>query len=91
MIMFCLDCGKEIPEGSKFCPGCGKAVGAVPNVPNTASYSDPAKILKQGEFRKIEKVMDGMSKKNDGTLTLFCNRVEWRGKVNDDIKIDDIA
>jgi len=89
--MFCSDCGKEIPEGSKFCSGCGKAVGAASNVQTTASHSDPAKILKQGEFRRIEKILDGMSKKNDGKLTLFCDRLEWRGRVNDDIKIDDIA
>jgi uncharacterized membrane protein len=35
--MFCPDCGKEIPAGSKFCPACGKAAGTVPNAPNTAS------------------------------------------------------
>jgi uncharacterized membrane protein len=40
--MFCSDCGKEIPAGSKFCPECGKAFGAVPNAPNTAS--DPAEL-----------------------------------------------
>jgi hypothetical protein len=32
-----------------------------------------------------------MSKKNDGKLTLFCDRVEWRGRVNEDIKFDDIV
>jgi hypothetical protein len=89
--MFCSGCGKEIPEGSKFCPGCGKATDGTPNVSNTTASSDPTKILKKGEFRRIEKTMDGMSKKNDGTLTLFCNRIEWRGIVNDDIKSDAIA
>jgi hypothetical protein len=83
--MFCSGCGKEMSEGSEFCSGCGKAVGGV------TKNSDPTKILKQSEFRRFEKFMDAMSKKNDGKLTLFCDRVEWRGKVNDDIKADDIA
>lgn len=86
---FCSNCGKEILEGSKFCPGCGQAVGGAPNATNTAS--DPAKILKQSEFRRIEKFTDTMSKKNDGKLTLFCDRVEWSGKINDVIKIDDMV
>lgn len=25
--MFCPTCGRELPEGSRFCPGCGEAVG----------------------------------------------------------------
>lgn len=25
--MFCLKCGKEVDEGTKFCPGCGEALG----------------------------------------------------------------
>jgi len=29
--MFCPDCGKEVPAGSKFCPDCGKSFGDVPN------------------------------------------------------------
>jgi hypothetical protein len=87
--MFCSGCGKEIPEGSKFCPGCGKAMDGTPNVTNVAS--DPTKILKEGEFRRFEKTMDAMSKKNDGKLTLFCDRIEWRGRVNEDVKIDDIV
>ena len=37
--MFCLNCGKEIPAESKFCPGCGKTVDPVPNASNTASGS----------------------------------------------------
>ena len=28
--MNCTKCGKEIPEGGKFCPGCGAATAAAP-------------------------------------------------------------
>ena len=87
--MFCSGCGKEIPEGSKFCPGCGKATDGVPNVTNVVS--DSTKILKEGEFRRVEKAMEALSRKNDGKLTLFCDRVEWRGRVSEDIKITDIV
>jgi uncharacterized membrane protein len=40
--MFCSNCGKEIPAGSKFCPGCGKTADAAANVSKTASASGPA-------------------------------------------------
>jgi len=43
--MFCSGCGKEIPEGSKFCPECGKATNGTPNVTNTVSDSDSTKTL----------------------------------------------
>ena len=28
--MYCPNCGKQIPEGSKFCPECGMTLGAEP-------------------------------------------------------------
>ena len=28
--MFCQKCGKEVNEGTKFCPGCGAAIEAAP-------------------------------------------------------------
>jgi hypothetical protein len=87
--MFCSGCGKEIAEGSKFCHGCGKATDGTSNVANAAS--DPTKILKEAELRRFEKTLDAMSKKNDGKLTLFCDRIEWRGRINEDIKINDIV
>lgn len=31
--MFCANCGKELPEGSAFCPGCGRAVATGAPVP----------------------------------------------------------
>jgi len=52
---------------------------------STAASADTNKVLKEGEFRRIEKTMDVFSKKNDGTLTLYNNRLEWKGK-NDFIK-----
>jgi len=31
--MFCPNCGKEIPDGSKFCPYCGAKIGIVEGIP----------------------------------------------------------
>lgn len=37
---FCTTCGKEIPEGSTFCPSCGAAVGAPNPVPRSPAATD---------------------------------------------------
>lgn len=26
---FCMNCGQQLPEGAKFCSGCGTAMGEV--------------------------------------------------------------
>ena len=33
--MFCTNCGKEIPNGSEFCPNCGAKIGGAPVQPGT--------------------------------------------------------
>ena len=39
--MFCTNCGKEIQDGSAFCPECGATQqGATPSVTNAGSYSN---------------------------------------------------
>lgn len=83
---FCSGCGNEVPENGKFCAGCGKPVDGTSNATNASS--DPAKILKEGDFRRMEKLF---SKVDDSKLTLFCDRLEWNGLVNEIIKLDDIT
>ena len=39
-IMFCPNCGKQIPDNSAFCPECGKVMGAAP-APEPAPESAP--------------------------------------------------
>lgn len=40
--MFCKNCGKQIPDGSKYCPSCGADQGyQATYVPKTTSYQDP--------------------------------------------------
>ncbi len=87
--MFCSNCGREISEDRNFCPGCGKAVEAKSN--GSMETSDPTKILMEGDFRRFETMFESASKKNDGRLTLFCDRIEWRGRINEDIRIAGIV
>ena len=28
--MYCINCGKELPDDAKFCPGCGNKIGSKP-------------------------------------------------------------
>jgi uncharacterized protein (TIGR00266 family) len=37
--MFCPQCGKEMPNGSKFCNGCGKLLGEGAAAPTSLSYA----------------------------------------------------
>lgn len=40
--MYCTNCGKEIPEGAKFCSGCGAPlVGATPAAQPTPAPQEP--------------------------------------------------
>lgn len=41
--MFCPTCGRELPKGSRFCPGCGEALrdvasGPVPPAPRRSRW-----------------------------------------------------
>ena len=38
--MFCSNCGKELPEGSKFCPSCGAPTDASSNKPDIGQTID---------------------------------------------------
>jgi uncharacterized membrane protein len=45
--MFCPECGKEIPSGSKFCPLCGKSTGVAPNA--ASGPADPQSDAEQNK------------------------------------------
>lgn len=44
-MVFCINCGQELTEGSKFCAGCGKAV-------SDNSSTSQRKIIYEGEIYK---------------------------------------
>ena len=51
--MFCSSCGKEILEGSKFCPSCGKATNGAQDATN--AVSDPAKISRKENLDALKR------------------------------------
>jgi len=85
--MFCVKCGTQLPDGSMFCSQCGTKLE---NNSASTPYSDTNKVLKEGKFKNYKKYTDMLSKKNDGILTLFCDRLEWKGREDATIKINDI-
>jgi hypothetical protein len=73
--MFCSKCGTNLGGGSN---------SSIPSVDND-------KVLKDGEFRHFVKSLDALSKKNDGSLTLYNNRLSWKGGKGDfEIPVNDI-
>ena len=52
--MFCSECGTQIPEGSVFCPGCGKRLTAARQSAQPAQAQEPAtQPKKQNKKRNI--------------------------------------
>lgn len=53
--MFCGNCGKELPDGSRFCSGCGQQLKiAAPNLNQQAAAYEPAKSpVKKLQYKHI--------------------------------------
>lgn len=49
--MYCCNCGKEIPEGSSFCPGCGASVQELER--NTSSEVEVKNKINTAIFRQL--------------------------------------
>lgn len=59
--MYCINCGKELPDDAKFCPGCGNKIGSKPKadvkmpdfkmpdvkIPDFSNYIKAVKIPKK--------------------------------------------
>jgi len=71
--MFCNNCGKELKEGTKFCPGCGSPVGAAPAVeevksaPVESPVAEPAAAV---EAAPVEKAPAAGGKKHGKGLLI---------------------
>lgn len=81
--MFCMQCGKEIPTGSKFCGNCGKPI---PTPGSTVSASpqivqEPGSLLTQ--LKSVSKYkgtpVAGYSE-STGILSIYNNRLEFKKK-----------
>lgn len=55
--MFCRQCGKELPDGVKFCPACGAEVKPVQEAPKPAPmqpvYEAPDEKEKEGKWNVL--------------------------------------
>ena len=67
---YCFHCGKELPEGSSFCPACGHSVGDYPQPPVEA---EPVKPKLDGGVRgkSIASVILGGEGIGFGIVTMF--------------------
>lgn len=84
--MFCKNCGREVPEGSAFCPECGTtAIGSVINMSNSmdvmeaASLNNGAEVynIKHGRFEKAAVIFDKLVSMLGGLLALILGVVCW--------------
>ena len=59
--MFCVNCGKEISDGSTFCPECGAAQQGTtpPPTSNTGNYANPVNqsAVKKAPYRAAKATM----------------------------------
>jgi len=86
---FCSKCGAQLKEGARFCGNCGNEISPPENPAPRNDYVQPdinpkqavsanesAQVIKQGELCYT----GGGIKKEKGTLTLYSNRLEWKGE-----------
>ncbi len=60
--MFCATCGRQNPDSSRFCVGCGVALGGAlvaspPTLPAHLGQRSPAKVFAQGKSPGLALVM----------------------------------
>lgn len=77
--MFCTNCGKPVPDGSRFCPYCGTPVAGSAD---GLSYED---VLKKVNARKEEKIYPIFCSPEDDSLELRPFHDGERGKYVFDV------
>ncbi len=62
--MFCTKCGKEIPDGTVFCPGCGNKIGEAASSAEqkVKVMLDPADAMPQKETADSSRSLSGQGK-----------------------------
>ena len=78
--MFCAKCGKEIAEGTRFCPGCGQEVGAAPKT--ESAFAGIMKAASEAKQKAAEK-LDGLNQK--------LNEAEEKDAEKEKNKIDPVS
>ena len=57
---FCTNCGSQVPDGTKFCPGCGQKIGgSEPATPMTPVQVPPVQPVKMEEPKQAEAPVQG--------------------------------
>ncbi len=70
--MFCPQCGKELPEGARFCGNCGSPIGERMQSPNTGNL--PGGNLQPRDMGRGE---TGRGRKRKGILSAYVQN--WKG------------
>lgn len=83
--MFCTSCGKEIPNGSKFCGNCGAPVSGakdpVVSVPSAASsQKQEAELFRLKNISKYKGTPVAGYSEATGTLLVYHDRLEFKPK-----------
>ena len=68
--MFCEKCGKELPEGAKFCEGCGAPVGGTAKEAQKNSFEETMKNL--GNTADVTDEFDAADIAKNKVLSLFA-------------------
>ena len=66
---FCINCGTQIPDGSRFCPNCGAPVGANPQ----PQYQQPYQAPQQPQNQK----MSYMDRVREARAKQPLSKVNW--------------
>ena len=69
--MFCEKCGKELPEGAKFCEGCGAPVGGAP-AKETPKNSFEETVKNLGNTADVTGDFDAADIAKNKVLALFA-------------------
>jgi hypothetical protein len=86
---FCNQCGAQLKEGAKFCGQCGTRVRAAhavsteqPQYQVVAPAINPPQAVQSSQIIKQGALLytGGAIKKEKGTLTLYLDRLEWKGE-----------
>lgn len=79
--MFCKNCGNQIPDGVKFCSGCGTAVDTQPQV-------TPAEPTNQQPVQTVVTVKTGKGKFIGGIIIAALGGLSVLGSLSNDYYIN---
>jgi phage shock protein C len=73
--MYCVNCAKEMPEGSKFCSACGARQSSVGNTAPVPNMAPAKRLMRSSTNKKLGGVCAGLADYFDVDPTIV--RVVW--------------